>query len=50
MAEIYDRQDAVIDLSTDYDDYFVKNKVAIRAEERLTVVCYRPTAFIKGTF
>jgi HK97 family phage major capsid protein len=50
MAEIYDRQDAVIDLSTDYDDYFVKNKVALRAEERLTVVCYRPTAFIKGTF
>ncbi len=49
-AEIFDRQDAVIDLSTDYDDYFVKNKVALRAEERLTVVCYRPTAFIKGTF
>jgi HK97 family phage major capsid protein len=50
MAEIFDRQDAVIDMSTDYDDYFVKNKVAIRAEERLTVIVRRTTAFIKGTF
>ena len=50
MCEIKDRQEAVIDLSTEYDDYFVKNKVAIRAEERMTLLVKRTTALITGTF
>jgi HK97 family phage major capsid protein len=50
MAEVFDRQDAVIDISTEHSTYFTENKVAIRAEERLTVVVYRTTAFLKGSF
>lgn len=49
-AEILDRQEVVIDISTEHSDYFVKNKVAIRAESRIALACYRPAAFIYGTF
>jgi HK97 family phage major capsid protein len=50
MAKIYDRQDAVIDVSTEHSTYFTENKVAIRAEERLTVAVFRTAAFLKGSF
>jgi HK97 family phage major capsid protein len=46
----FDRMRAQIAVSTDHDDYFIKNKVAIRAEERITVAVFRPAAFRKGTF
>lgn len=49
MAEIFDRQDAVIDVSTEHANFFTENKVAIRAEERLTVVMYRAGAFRYGS-
>jgi HK97 family phage major capsid protein len=47
---IYDRQDAMVEISTEYSDYFVRNMVAIRCEERLALVVYRPLAFVQGTF
>lgn len=50
FAELYDRQEAVIDISTEHSDFFVKNKVAIRAEERLALVVTRPEAFRYGAF
>jgi len=49
-AAIYDRMATTIDVSTEYSDYFAKNKVAIRAEERLALVTKYGEAFIYGSF
>ena len=49
-AEIFDRQEVTVDISTEHSDYFTKNKVAIRCEERVALACYRPAAFIYGQF
>lgn len=34
-CEIRDRQEAIVEISTEYSDYFVKNLVAVRCEKRL---------------
>lgn len=49
-AQIFDRMDAVVEISTEDSDNFRKNLVTILAEERLALAVYRPEAFIKGTF
>ena len=49
-AQIFDREDATVEISTEDSDNFRRNMVTIRAEERTALAVYRPQALIKGTF
>lgn len=48
-SEIFRRRGANIKVSDSHSDFFIKGKLAIRADKRLTVCIYRPTAFSKVT-
>jgi HK97 family phage major capsid protein len=49
-AQIFDREDARVELSTEDSDNFRKNLVTILAEERLALAVYNTLAFVKGDF
>lgn len=48
-AQIFRRSGVEITVSTEHSTYFVENKVAILAEERLALAVYRPAAFCTVT-
>jgi HK97 family phage major capsid protein len=49
-AQLWDRQQSTIRVSESHADLFVKNGVAVLAEERVALTVYRPQAFVKGSF
>lgn len=49
-AQVFDREIANVEVSTEHADFFTRNMVAIRAEERLALAVYRPESFVHGTF
>lgn len=49
-AQVWDREQAAVQVSTQHDDFFTRNLVAILAEERLALTVYRPESFVRGHF
>jgi HK97 family phage major capsid protein len=49
-AQLYDRMQANIRIAEQHADLFVRNAVAILAEERLALAVKRPESFVKTTF
>lgn len=47
-AQLWDREDISVTVSTEDRDNFVKNMVTILCEERVGLTVYRPEAFVKG--
>lgn len=48
-SELFRRAGLTVTVSTEHSDYFTKRKVAIMAEERITIAVYRPKAFATVT-
>jgi HK97 family phage major capsid protein len=49
-AQVFDRMEIEVLLSTEHSEDFAKNMVTIRAEERLALAVYRPAAIVTGDF
>ena len=49
-AQVYDRQQANVRIAEQHSDFFVRNAVAVLAEERLALAVKRPESFVVGTF
>lgn len=49
-AQLFDREEANVVISTENSDDFEKNMISIRCEERLALAVKRPEAFIYGSF
>jgi hypothetical protein len=49
-AEIRDRMEMQIDVSTEHSTFFTQNLIAIRAEKRLALITRRPGSFVTGSF
>ncbi len=49
-AEIRDRMEMQVDISSEDADNFTKNLVTVRAEKRMVLTVMRPASFITGTF
>jgi HK97 family phage major capsid protein len=50
FSQIFDRDTASVEVADQNQDDFIRNLVAVRAEERIAFAIYQPGAFAKGTF
>jgi hypothetical protein len=48
MAAIFDRMDATILVGDQHSDFLIRNMIAILAEERLALACFRPVRICEG--
>jgi HK97 family phage major capsid protein len=48
-SQIFRKKMITIQISNSHDDYFIKGKLAVRADERIALVVYRPAAFCMTT-
>lgn len=49
-AQLYDREIANVRIAEQHADFFVRNAIAILAEERLALAVKRPESFVHGSF
>lgn len=49
-AQVYDRQQANVRIAEQHSDFFVRNAVAVLAEQRIALAVKRPESFVVGTF
>lgn len=49
-AELHVREDSMIRVSDQHADFFIKDKIAMMAEERIELALTRPRAFVWGVF
>jgi len=49
-AAVFERMPLMVELSTEHSDFFIRNMVAIRAEERIALAVFRPAGFRFGSF
>lgn len=49
-ALVLDRQEIVVEISTEHSDFFTRNMVAIRAEKRVALIIQQPLALVYGDF
>ena len=49
-STIWDREQVTVRVSESHSDFFIKNLVAILAEERICQTIYRPDSFVKVSF
>ena len=49
-AQVWDREQASVQVSMEVKDNFTKNMATVLCEERLALTVYRPGAFRRGTF
>jgi HK97 family phage major capsid protein len=49
-AQVFFRKELTVEFSNQSEDNFVKGMVTVRAQKRLALAIYRPTALLTGTF
>ena len=49
-SEIRDRMEMQVEISTEHQDFFTKNLVAVSGEKRVVLVVKRPNSYITGSF